>query len=335
MLSEVQAVVAFASQRLSRACSRITVSASAALTPIERLSYHPSMPDPDALPLLNTEVHFFGSRFVGDELKLLVGRCGMSDGEPPVVLYLPDGDLIFGAAVNMLWGLRLEGYVPPMLIVGIGYRVQSEEDTFSPRSRDLTPSTDEALVKQTGWMSGGADRFLRFIKEELKPWVAGRYGVDPDDDAFFGDSFGALFGAHVLLTEPSTFKRYGLGSPSLFYDHHMIFGEEAAYAESNDDLDAKVYVSVGEYEGPMGDRLHRAWLPEDKRAEAEARAAADTAAFGEIDLVADVERLVATLRARNYPSLRLAHSILASEFHSTAATLNLSRSLRFLFGAPG
>ena len=163
--------------------------------------------------------------------------------------------------MNILWGLQLSGYVPPMLVVGIGYRVNEGSETFALRSRDLTPSIDEEMVRRTGWVAGGAGRFLQFMKAELKPWVAERFGVDPDDGVFFGDSFGGLFGAHVLLTEPSMFKRYGLGSPSLWYDHGSIFERKAAYAASHDDLNAKVFLSIGEYEGPVGDRFHLAWLP--------------------------------------------------------------------------
>lgn len=74
--------------------------------------------------------------------------------------------------------------------------------------------------------------------------------MDPDDDVCFGDSFGGLFGAHVLLTEPGTFKRYGLGSTSLWYDRGSTFELESAYAASHRDLAAKVILSVGAYESP-------------------------------------------------------------------------------------
>ena len=123
----------------------------------------------------------------------------MQGTTPPVVFYLPDADMAFGGAVNTLWGLQLSGYVPPMLVVGIGYRVNEVSETFTLRSRDLTPSIDEALVKQTGWMAGGAQQFLQFIKGELKPWVAGRFGVDPDDDVFFGETTALPTGCYGVL----------------------------------------------------------------------------------------------------------------------------------------
>jgi len=50
-----------------------------------------------------------------------------------------------------------------MLVVGIGYRIDEEAECFSLRSRDLTPSVDDYVAQQSGWPSGGADRFHRFI----------------------------------------------------------------------------------------------------------------------------------------------------------------------------
>jgi hypothetical protein len=51
-------------------------------------------------------------------------------------------------------------------------------------------------------------------------------------------------------------------------------------------------------------------------------------------MVADTERMVDSLRGRQYPSLELANVVHPDEFHITVAHLNLSRSLRHLFDAP-
>lgn len=285
-------------------------------------------------PFLNTEVHYVDSDAVGAEYKILIGRSGLKSDVDPVVLFLVDADLCFGGSMNTIRGLQLAGWLPPILVVGIGYRVADLNETYTLRSRDFTPSEDVATTKRRGWMSGGADRFCQFIKEELKPWVAGHFAVDPDDDVFFGHSLGGLFGAHVLVSEPRTFKRYGLGSASLWHDRGSIFEAEAARAQTNLDMAARVYFSVGAYEGPDGDRLQLAWLPEDKRADAEAKASELVAAFGEVSMVADQERFVAALRSRNYPNLVVESDVLPGEFHTTAAPLNFSRSMRYLFDAP-
>ncbi len=292
------------------------------------------MPSDSDSPFLNTEVLYFDSECVGAEFKLLIGKCGMKGDAPPVVLYLPDADLSFGGVMNGLWALQLPGWLPPILVVGIGYRVADESETFTLRSRDLTPSIDAEMVKMRGWPAGGAPQFHRFIKEELKPWVAETFDVDADDDVFYGGSFGGLFGAYVLLTEPGTFKRYGIGSPSLWYDHGYTFELEATYATSHSDLAAKVFFSIGEYECPEGDKRHLAWLPEDKRAQAEAEAAEEEATDGLVDMVADQERLVSALRSRDYPSLVMDAEVQPGEFHMTVGGLNFTRSMRYLFDAP-
>ena len=101
-------------------------------------------------------------------------------------------------------------------------------------------------------MLNGAGRFLAFLTDELKPWLRERYPVAVDDSMFFGDSRGGLFATYVLLTEPSTFRRYGIGSPSLYRDDGVksMFDHEAEYAQTHDDLPAKVSFTVGGYENP-------------------------------------------------------------------------------------
>jgi hypothetical protein len=53
-----------------------------------------------------------------------------------------------------------------------------------------------------------------------------------------------------------------------------------------------------------------------------------------LDMGADLDRLVDTLRRRAYPGLSMRHEVPAGEFHVTVAPLILSRGLRSLFGAP-
>jgi pimeloyl-ACP methyl ester carboxylesterase len=159
--------------------------------------------------------------------------------------------------------------------------------------------------------------------------VRERYGVDPDDSAFFGYSLGGLFATYVLLNEPATFRRYGIGSAALFWDNELMFDREAAYARTHDDLPAKVHFSVGANESTEGERRWREQLPADRRAKAEALADGDPP----YDMVADVERMVAALRRRAYPDFEIEFDVWPGEYHQTAPPLALSRSLRYLFDA--
>jgi predicted alpha/beta superfamily hydrolase len=288
------------------------------------------MSDNDRSPLPDTEVHYLRSEHVGDEFKILVGSCGASESAPPNVLFMGDPWANFGTAVEMIRLLNGAGDLPPLLVVGAGYRVAKIEDNYPLRSRDFTPTADPAWGFADTTMMGGAARFLAFLRDELKPWVRERYGVDPDDSALFGYSLGGLFATYVLLNEPGTFRRYGIGSPSLRWDNGLMFDQEAAYARTHDDLPAKVFFSVGANENTEGEQRWRAQLPADRRAKADAQAEGEPP----FDMVADAERMVAALRGRGYPGLEIELEVWPGEYHQSAPPLALSRSLRYLFDAP-
>ena len=77
-------------------------------------------------------------------------------------------------------------------------------------------------------MMPGADQFAGFLAEELKPWILDRFDVAQGDFGVFGFSLGGLFATHLLLTRPSAFQRYGIGSPSYWYGPKVIFETKRA-----------------------------------------------------------------------------------------------------------
>jgi predicted alpha/beta superfamily hydrolase len=267
-------------------------------------------------PLPNTEVHHLRSEQVGEAFKVLIGHAGTEPEGPRPLLVMADPWAGFGTAVEMTRILRFNRQVPDMVVVGVGYRSWRMPDIHRQRTRDLTPP--------------GADAFLAFLRDELTPWLAGRHGADPADATFLGYSLGGLFATHVLLTAPATFRRYAIGSPSLWWDDGAIFAREEAYAAANTDLPARVHLSVGGEETPAGRRRFVEQLPPDTRAAAEAEDEAE----GVVDMVADMERMVAALAGRGYPSLELEAEVLAGEHHDTGPPFAMSHALRWLHGAP-
>jgi predicted alpha/beta superfamily hydrolase len=287
------------------------------------------LPRDDASPLAGTEVHYLRSEHVGDEFKIFVGHCDTSEHAPPAVLYLTDANGMFGGAVDIIRSMQLSLHLPPILVVGIGYRLGGWAETMAVRTRDLSPTADPLIAEILDGADlatmGGADRFIGFIGDELMPWVGSRFHVDADDATYFGHSLGGLFGTYVLLTQPTTFRKYGIGSPSLWWDDDVIFEYEATFAEAHDDLPAKVFFGVGACEDHDGRQREASRLPPEERAKAGLRY---------IDMTADTQRMVAALRARAYPHLEIDSVVLPDEFHITVQHVNLSRSLRYLFDAP-
>jgi predicted alpha/beta superfamily hydrolase len=281
----------------------------------------------DESPLAGSEVHYLRSEHVGDEFKIFIGHCGGSETAAPVALYVADANGMFASTVDIVRLMQLGAHLPPILVVGIGYRMGTLAETVGVRTRDFTPTSDPLVARISPGVTamGGAKRFLAFIRDELQPWVRSRYQVDAEDSAYFGHSLGGLFGTFVLLTSPDTFHKFGIGSPSLWWDDHMMFDYEIAYADTHDDLLAKVFFTVGAFEDHQGRQREASRLPAEERAKANLRY---------IDMVVDTERMVTALRSRSYPNLDLASEVQPDEFHITVPHLNLSRSLRHLFDAP-
>jgi hypothetical protein len=283
--------------------------------------------DDDASPLAGTEVHYLKSSHVGDELKIFVGWCGTAGEAPLHALYLTDANGWFGAAVDAIRGMQLSRHLPPILVVGIGYRRGGLADTVPIRARDLTPSHSAAFAEAYPHCpeSGGAPKLLDFVRDELAPWVADRYPVVPGDAAYFGHSMGGLFGTYALLRAPDTFTRYVLGSPSYWWDDRMIFDLEAEYAAAHDDLAARVFFGIGDAEDAAGRVREVVRMDDEERA---------LTAAHPIDMVATMHEFADRLTARGYPNLTVERQVFTDEFHVTVAPLVLSRGLRFVFDAP-
>ncbi len=107
---------------------------------------------------------------------------GAKPGVRYPVVYVLDADGHFPLFAETARVLADAEDVPPLVVVGIGYPVASFGDTIAPRLRDYTPVADpphEELVRKvvgegTVVVTGGADAFLAFIEDELKPVIAAR-----------------------------------------------------------------------------------------------------------------------------------------------------------------
>ena len=208
-------------------------------------------------------------------------------------LYMLDANWLFDMTANIVRLLGFDGQVPPLVIVGIGYPGKWFDTPM--RNHDYVPP---------GWVddprSGGADQFLRFIREDLFPFVGAEYRVDPSERIFWGDSLGGLFGLHVLFSQPDTFSRYVLGSPWIAGDNHPVYTCEHEYADGHTDLPARVFMGAGGLEFDY--------------------------------ILNNLNRLGQVLRDRNYASLKLTTQVFEGESHISVMPFNLSKGVRAVFG---
>lgn len=173
----------------------------------------------------------FDSRFTGRRYRILVGLPhdrAPASGYP--VLWALDGLASFPLMTvsrpqppspedSTEWR-RKRGDEPAGLIVAIGHASSLPFDV-NARAADYTPHTDAPSGDRFSNEHGGADAFVRFLTEELRPLIARHFALDPQRNTLFGFSYGGLFALHVLSTAPQHFQRYWAASPSLW------FGQEA------------------------------------------------------------------------------------------------------------
>jgi predicted alpha/beta superfamily hydrolase len=107
------------------------------------------------------------------------------------------------------------------------------------RSRDMFP-----VKVSKSPTSGGAARFLRFMVEELKPFVDGRYRTSRYD-ILYGVSNSGLFVVYALLSMPGSFDAYIASSPMIGWCREFMFElAERRFSES-ESLDKYLYMIYG------------------------------------------------------------------------------------------
>lgn len=150
------------------------------------------------------------------------------------VVYMVDGNGMFGGAADQAAIRALSGEIRPAVIVGVGYPVSSMFEALGLRNFDLTPPTppEEVPPQMAGAHVGGADAFLSFILDELAPQIARLHPVDASDQSLFGFSLGGLFVLHTLFNHPQAFRTYVAGSPSIWWNDRAVLEQEPSFSAS-------------------------------------------------------------------------------------------------------
>lgn len=172
----------------------------------------------DSTGITIAEIKIIHSTILNEDRKIYV-YTPVNHSEPLPVIYLMDGEMI-SLVAGIADFLYKANQLPPMIIVGIG---NYEYD----RARDLTTShslwqMDGTTDSIRGKNSGGGENFMKFIKDEVMPFVEKNYKTSPNK-IFFGHSLGGLMSSYCLLNHPEMFNSYIAVSPSLWWDKESIF----------------------------------------------------------------------------------------------------------------
>ena len=271
-------------------------------------------------PLVSSElqIHQIKSKFVDQTFEIYVQvPIQLADGsEQFPVLYMTDsyGGVVFDSTTALM---QLGGDIPRLITVGIGYHDAHVLNALDIRQRDLTPVEFDSQSPSLGPMvqgvpkldldkkSGGAPEFLRFIREELQPFIDKNYPTIPEDRGYWGDSLGGLFGLYILFNQPDTFNRYIIGSPSIWWADRAVMNDAQAFVDSGKPLNAKVFIAVGALEAGSGNGM-----------------------------VSNVFRLEDLLLSANIEGLELTTHLFPNETHTSVIAMNYIRGLQSVYERP-
>ncbi len=139
------------------------------------------------------------------------------------VLYMHDGENIFDSSSSkwshMDWGidetvtrLMTEGKVQPTIVVGI-WSTDIRVAEYMPQKLPQTPAETSLRRMIHKWVSSEicSDDYLRFLVEELKPYVDAHYRTLPDQPNTFimGSSMGGLISLYAVCEYPHVFSGAG------------------------------------------------------------------------------------------------------------------------------
>ena len=213
------------------------------------------------------------------------------------VVYLLDGDLLFGALTTPTRLLQSVNELPELIIVGIGYGMPWDDTGEVKRLREL----DFTPRAAPGW---GAAQFLEFIQDDLFPYIDANYRTDPMDRTIGGISYGGLFPLYVLFSAPETFNRYIAVSPSLWWNDRMIFEHEQEFADEHSDLPVNLFLAVGGLEEQQ---------------------------YPDSGMVSNLKEFHKRLEDRNYVGLEMEMMVLEDETHHSVFPAAFSLGLRSVF----
>jgi predicted alpha/beta superfamily hydrolase len=265
--------------------------------------------------LISTEKRILHSKIVNQDFEIYISlpyQYFSSDTTYPVLFSL-DANVKFGLMSNVINNLgMLTREIPEIIVVGIAYPTKDLADWAALRKRDTTPTSDPAydeywasyLNNTSGRddvvvQSGGADKFLAFIRDELIPFIESNYRVSSTDRALHGTSSGGLFTLYAMFQNPELFQRYFAGSPSINWDETYMYNLENEFADSHNDLPVRLFMCVGGLETDY--------------------------------YINNIEKMTQLLRSRNYPNLELETLIFDNETHGSTGPASLCRGLRILY----
>jgi predicted alpha/beta superfamily hydrolase len=216
------------------------------------------------------------------------------------VLYMHDGQNIFDAVSSYSCEWQVDETMEALSAEGIEAIVVGIANSGSGRAVDYSAHSHSL------YGGGGADAYVDFMAQTIKPLIDGSFRTLPDraHTGLMGSSMGGSVSLYALLTRPDVFGFAGVMSPAFWWSEGTIF----PFVESLPFVGGRIYMDVGDNES----------LEVPGRRE---------------EYLNDAIKMEALLREKGYTSDSLYFMVDAGgEHHESAWTRRLPDALRFLLG---
>ena len=160
----------------------------------------------------------------------------------PVIYLLDDSrdeDFIHISGIVQFGSFSWINMIPESIVVGIGN---------VDRKRDFTYPSQNELDQKEFPTSGESKKFIRFLENELQPFIDFSYRTTKIK-TIIGQSLGGLLATEILFEKPELFDNYIIVSPSLWWDDEKLIDRQPISYDSN----KSIYIAGGK-EGEVMER---------------------------------------------------------------------------------
>lgn len=170
----------------------------------------------------------FVSRYVPPRTVWVWLPAGYSKGDACDVLYMHDGQMLFDAGIT--WNgqewqvdeiagqLMADSAIRRCIVVGIDNTSDRLKEYFPTKASQYLPDSIQANVHAANLLG---DNYLRFVVEELKPFIDRQYKplTTREHTFLMGSSMGGLISLYAVCEYPEVFGGAGCLSTHLSFEH--------------------------------------------------------------------------------------------------------------------
>lgn len=260
---------------------------------------------------LSMNGHIIKAKKSTEEYQLYVSlptTYNVEDNQRYPVLFLLDAYYSYPLVSSLHKLLEVGQEIEEIIIVAIGDKNQSSSIWYKNRMINYTPSNDPNVDQEIAEglgisisevKTGKANEFLQCIREDIIPFIDSTYKTTKDR-GISGHSVAGLFTAYSFIYGYDLFNKYGINSPSLFWNNNEVIDKMEIFIKTNKSLEADLFISYGALEPEI--------------------------------ISSSVQSFLSVLNQHKNKRLSIKAKVFEEETHTSVVSTSLTRTLKVLYG---